>query len=112
MLYFQVRVPAWISQPPVAQLKVTFTETAESQLVTLSLANAAQIITDVLSQDPRSVYLRERYANQFYTFLIKDVHVSCKFDDAHHAVNVYRVTPAGKLCECGQPEWQCSQHGS
>lgn len=104
-------MPAWISQPPVSQLTVSFIAQAENELSALQIEeNTKNIISDVLREDPRSAYVRERYANQFYTFLIKDLHVSCKFDDTVHSVKVYRIRPAGKLCECGQPEWQCSLH--
>lgn len=72
--------------------------------------NTKEIIKNILREDPRSVYLRERYGNQFYTFLMKELHVSCKFDDTLQTVNVYRVAPAEKLCLCGMPEWQCTKH--
>uniref|UniRef100_A0A1B6KD78 TsaA-like domain-containing protein n=1 Tax=Graphocephala atropunctata TaxID=36148 RepID=A0A1B6KD78_9HEMI len=107
-----VRVPDWISQSSVSQLQVMFTPQAESLLLSLrGEDNIQRIITDVLREDPRSVYLRDRYANQFYTFLINNYHVSCKFDDNNHSVKVFRIVSAGTLCECGQPEWQCSVHG-
>lgn len=54
-------------------------------------------IISILKEDPRSVYVRERYSNQFYTFLIGNYHVSCKFDDPKHTVNVYRISPVDNL---------------
>uniref|UniRef100_A0A1B6D5Q2 TsaA-like domain-containing protein n=1 Tax=Clastoptera arizonana TaxID=38151 RepID=A0A1B6D5Q2_9HEMI len=106
-----IRVPAWIAQPPVHQLTVSFVSQAECDLAThCGENNMKNVISDVLREDPRSVYVRERYANQFYTFLIQNLHVSCKFDDTTHSVKVYRIRLAGKLCDCGQPEWQCSIH--
>lgn len=48
-------------------------------------------IVSILKEDPRSVYVRQRYSNQFYTFLIGNYHVSCKFDDSRHLINVYRI---------------------
>ncbi|XP_075216225.1 tRNA (adenine(37)-N6)-methyltransferase isoform X2 [Lycorma delicatula] len=104
--YQIVRVPDWVSDPPVSQLRVTFSANVEEHLE----YNTREIIRSILTEDPRSVYLRERYGNQFYTFLIQELHVSCKFDDTLQTVNVYRVAPAEKLCSCGIPEWQCSQH--
>lgn len=62
-----------------------------------------KMISDVLSQDPRSVYVRERYSNQFYTFLIGKYHVSCKFDDNNHAVQVYRINRASSLDDWRNP---------
>jgi hypothetical protein len=111
----QVRVPSWITQPPVHKLKVTFSDRAKAQLENIERENengenSETSIQTILQEDPRSVYLRERWGNQFYTFLICNLHVSCKFDDSAHTVSVFQVKSAGKLCKCGQPEWQCSAH--
>lgn len=107
----QVRVPEWISQTTTSRLQVRFSPQAENQLSSLETEeNMTHVITDILREDPRSVYLRDRYANQFYTFLINNFHVSCKFDDNNRSVKVFRVVAAGSVCECGQPEWQCSVH--
>lgn len=65
-------------------------------------------ISSVLREDPRSVYLRERWANHFYSFLIKDLHISCKFDDRAKVVTVFQIKPAKKCNKCGEMEWQCS----
>ncbi|XP_043487949.1 uncharacterized protein LOC122514894 isoform X2 [Polistes fuscatus] len=67
-------------------------------------------IENVLREDPRSVYLRQRWGNQFYTFLIHNLHITCKFDDSRGIVTVFHVRHAGRVCECGQPEWQCLGH--
>lgn len=53
----------------------------------------------ILQEDPRSVYVRERYANQFYTFLIGKYHVSCKFDDNKRLVQVYKIALANTLVD-------------
>lgn len=57
-------------------------------------------ITNVLREDPRSVYLRERWGSHCYVFRIADLHVSCKFNDNSHLVTVYQVfqndTPQGE----------------
>ncbi|RZF43150.1 hypothetical protein LSTR_LSTR016032, partial [Laodelphax striatellus] len=103
-----VRVPSWITDPPVSQLNVTFSDQAEEKLN----CTTREIVSSILREDPRSVYLRERYGNQFYTFLIQDLHVSCKFDNALHTVHVYRVAEADKKCSCGVLEWQCNEHNS
>ncbi|XP_067002988.1 tRNA (adenine(37)-N6)-methyltransferase [Anabrus simplex] len=112
----KVRVPAWIAQPPVSKLLVTFSDRAKAQLESLAdnsdaMEGQLNAIRSVLREDPRSVYLRERWGNQFYTFLICSLHVSCKFDDSQHTVTVFQVKSAGKMCDCGHPEWQCSVHG-
>lgn len=49
------------------------------------------IITNVLREDPRSVYLRERWGSHCYVFRIAELFVSCKFNQATHSVTVYQV---------------------
>ncbi|XP_065213747.1 tRNA (adenine(37)-N6)-methyltransferase [Planococcus citri] len=102
----QIRVPQWISEPINSQLTVTFKERANSYLdspectdETGSSENLRNTITRILEEDPRSVYVRERYSNQFYTFLIDDHHVSCKFDDTNHSVQVYKIVKASSVTE-------------
>lgn len=91
----QIRIPAWIDNPPVSTLTVVFKETALMQLN--QLGNEAEekksIITNVLREDPRSVYLRERLCSHCYVFRISDLNVSCRFNDTNHTVIVYKVFP-------------------
>lgn len=108
---FQVRVPRWITEPVLSQLTVTFKEKARSDLETIKQNQTTSsndiddkedlesCIVRILQEDPRSVYVRERYSNQFYTFLIGKYHVSCKFDDCNHCVQVYKITKADSLTE-------------
>ncbi|XP_046412525.1 uncharacterized protein LOC124175922 [Neodiprion fabricii] len=108
-----VRIPDWISRSRVSALTVTFNERALVQLNEILGDKADQqkhAIENVLCQDPRSVYLRQRWANQFYTFLIHELHISCRFDDNRHIVTVFQIRHAGRMCECGEPEWQCLGH--
>ena len=100
----------------MSRLEVKFNDTAVEQLTAIqtergeSLEEARISIKSVLQEDPRSVYLRQRWNNQFYTFLIAGLHVSCRFDDNGSVVTVFRISPANKNCECGLPEWQCTIH--
>ncbi|XP_043276871.1 tRNA (adenine(37)-N6)-methyltransferase isoform X2 [Venturia canescens] len=110
---FEVRVPDWISRPRTLSLSVTFNERALTQLNEILGDKADEqkrAIENVLREDPRSVYLRQRWGNQFYTFLIQDLHISCRFDDNRGVVTVFQVRHAGRTCECGEPEWQCLGH--
>lgn len=110
---FQVRVPDWISQPTIRSLSVIFNDRALRQLneiVNDKAEEQKRAIINVLREDPRSVYLRQRWANQFYTFLIHDLHISCRFDDNRGIVTVFQIRHAGRTCECGEPEWQCLGH--
>ncbi|XP_014218577.1 tRNA (adenine(37)-N6)-methyltransferase isoform X2 [Copidosoma floridanum] len=108
-----VRVPDWITRPEVSPLSVVFNERSLQQLreiVNDKADEKRRAVENILKEDPRSVYLRQRYGNQFYTFLIHDLHITCKFDDDRKIVTVFQVRHAGRMCECGQPEWQCSGH--
>lgn len=79
------------------QLSVDFSSRAREFLDGLDTNDIEMTIVSILKEDPRSVYVRERYSNQFYTFLIGGFHVSCKFDDANQSVNVYRISPVDNL---------------
>lgn len=108
-----VRVPDWISRPQTSALSVVFHEGALIQMNEILDDKAEEekrAIENVLKEDPRSVYLRQRWGNQFYTFLIHDLHITCRFDDARRVVTVFQVRHAGRVCECGEPEWQCLGH--
>lgn len=110
---FEVRIPEWISRPNVRTLSVVFNERALTHLNEILEDKAEEerrAIESVLREDPRSVYLRQRWGNQFYTFLIHNLHITCKFDDSRGIVTVFHVRHAGRVCECGQPEWQCLGH--
>lgn len=110
---FQVRIPDWITQSRTRSLSVVFNERALHQLNDIvhdKIDEQKSAIENVLREDPRSVYLRQRWANQFYTFLIHDLHISCRFDDNRGIVTVFQIRPAGRICECGEPEWQCLGH--
>uniref|UniRef100_A0A0A9XWA8 Nef-associated protein 1 n=2 Tax=Lygus hesperus TaxID=30085 RepID=A0A0A9XWA8_LYGHE len=94
-----VRVPSWIR--PTGQMNVIFTPDAREQMEKIDKSEMLPVIQSVLREDPRSLYVKQRYANQFYTFLISDLHVSCKFDDVSHSVSVYRVEIATSLSDRG-----------
>ncbi|EFN84634.1 Nef-associated protein 1 [Harpegnathos saltator] len=113
--FSEIRVPDWISQPRTATLSVIFNERALMQLSEIlddKVDEQKQAIENVLREDPRSVYLRQRWGSQFYTFLIHDLHITCRFDDTRGVVTVFQVRHAGRTCDCGEPEWQCLGHSS
>lgn len=113
--FSEIRVPDWISQPRTAALSVIFNERALTQLSEIlddKIDEQKQAIENVLREDPRSVYLRQRWGSQFYTFLIHDLHITCRFDDSRGIVTVFQVRHAGRTCDCGEPEWQCLGHSS
>lgn len=51
-------------------------------------------IKQVLSQDPRSVYLRTKHGSQLFTFQISHVMVTCQFDDERATVTVVQILKA------------------
>lgn len=111
--FSEIRVPNWIMQPRTTTLSVIFNERALMQLNEISddkVDEQKQAIENVLREDPRSVYLRQRWGSQFYTFLIYDLHITCRFDDSRGIVTVFQVRHAGRTCDCGEPEWQCLGH--
>ncbi|KAL6256542.1 hypothetical protein P5V15_012652 [Pogonomyrmex californicus] len=112
--FSEIRVPDWISQPRTTTLSVIFNERALMQLNEIlddKVDEQKRAIENVLREDPRSVYLRQRWGgNQFYTFLIHDLHITCRFDDSRGIVTVFQVRHAGRTCDCGEPEWQCLGH--
>ena len=98
-----IRVPSWvISSFPKS---INLTNEAEEQLNNLGKAELKPVIQRILNDDPRSTYIKQRYSNQIYTFLMSDLHISCKFDDSANSVNVYRLSRATKLSdEAGNPQ--------
>ncbi|XP_057660966.1 tRNA (adenine(37)-N6)-methyltransferase [Diorhabda carinulata] len=88
-----IRVPAWIDQPLVPRLTVVFRDRALVQLIQLGpeAEDKKTIISNVLREDPRSIYLRERWGSHCYVFRIADLHVSCKFNDSAQVVTVYQI---------------------
>lgn len=108
-----IKIPNWIANSANGKLKVEFTKKGITQLNEISQSEQLKkAIINIVEEDPRSVYLKQKLGNQFYTFLIKDVHVTCKFDDTNGVVVIYQLQKANQNCECGIPEWQCSEHGN
>ncbi|KAG5885126.1 hypothetical protein JTB14_037918 [Gonioctena quinquepunctata] len=89
----QIRVPPWIDQPATPRLTVLFKDRAIAQLNQLGSEGEEKktAITNVLREDPRSVYLRERWGSHCYVFRIAELYVSCKFNDGSRSVTVYQV---------------------
>lgn len=97
-----IRIPSWISEPPISTLTVSFSDRALAQLQELQGTNAVDrqnTITNILREDPRSVYLRTRWGNQYYTFRIAELHVSCKFEDSSHSVTVFQIRSADSVTD-------------
>ena len=81
----QVQVPDWIEEQG---LKISFTQRAINDLEkvpsTPNLKNKSdlkQAIMDVLQEDPRSNYRRDKCTDKLYFFTVDNVKVTCWFDE-------------------------------
>ena len=81
----QVQVPDWIGEQG---LEISFTQRAISDLEkvpsTQNLKNKSdlkQAIMDVLQEDPRSNYRRDKCTDKLYFFTVDNVKVTCWFDE-------------------------------
>lgn len=82
-----VKVPFWISIQSL--LKVIFSDNALLQIQELAVNQ--NLIREILENDPRSVYVREKYLSQIYNFQVDGHNVICKFDDKSRTVTVLQV---------------------
>ncbi|XP_060782622.1 tRNA (adenine(37)-N6)-methyltransferase isoform X2 [Neoarius graeffei] len=108
-------VASWIRKPPVRNLSVRFTPTAERQLADFlpphcsdtgrpkfqflkSPEEAAAAIRGVLSADPRSVYRRNRCSDRLFFFSLDTAHITCWFGDGFAEVLCVRpvMNPDGE----------------
>lgn len=82
-----VKVPNWVSNKKL--LTVIFSENAINQISELGVNK--KMIQEILENDPRSVYVREKYLSQIYNFQLSGNNVICKFDDKLGTVNVLQI---------------------
>ena len=81
----QVQVPDWIEEQG---LKISFTQRAINNLEKVILSSnlesrkcLKQAIMDVLQEDPRSNYRRDKCTDKLYFFTVDNVKVTCWFDE-------------------------------
>ena len=91
-----VKVPDWIINND-RLLKVIFSENAMQQVIELSVNRKS--IEEILENDPRSVYVREKYLSQIYNFQVDGNNVMCKFDDKLKTVTVLQIRKLQSLSE-------------
>ncbi|XP_046576688.1 tRNA (adenine(37)-N6)-methyltransferase-like isoform X2 [Haliotis rubra] len=106
-----VKTADWISN--VRKLRVRFTPTATEQLQRFSsdspdsnyrlnlfscVGDVEAAIQEVLNEDPRSVYRRQKCKDSLYFFSIDTVHVTCWFDDV--TAEVVRIQPVTFVPRC------------
>ncbi|CAG9792380.1 unnamed protein product [Diatraea saccharalis] len=95
-----VRVAPWISDPPSQSYDVRFTEDALARLNVL-IGNRAHAfksnIEMLLSEDPRSHYVRSRYPDHEYSCVLEDLSISCVFDTNSSVCTIVAVRSAEEL---------------
>lgn len=77
----------WVKD--TSKLQVLYTDTALKQILDSNVKPDS--INEILSSDPRSVYLRTNYGSQFFTFQIGECAVTSKFDDNNSTVTVLKI---------------------
>lgn len=82
-----IKVANWVLNS--SKLQVIYTDDAKNQVAELGIDS--ETINEILSADPRSVYLRTNYGSQFFTFQISECTVTSKFDDNSQTVTVLKV---------------------
>lgn len=96
-LLFHILIKIWFSEARTTKnfeiqlAKIITSSISTNYLTFLQGEQKKTIITNVLQEDPRSVYLRERMENTDYVFRIAELYVSCKFDDTTHVVTVFQI---------------------
>nr|XP_004933565.1 tRNA (adenine(37)-N6)-methyltransferase isoform X1 [Bombyx mori] len=97
-----IRVAAWINNPASQRYDVRFTDDALARLHDLigDRADAFKSnIESLLSEDPRSNYVRGRYPDHEYSCVLEDLSISCVFDRNSHVCNIIAVRNAEELQE-------------
>ena len=88
----ETKVPEWIDDQEMNQIDVHFTPRAMKQLPKMPLVNLKthadlkEAIIDVLKEDPRSNYRRDKCSDRLYYFTVDSVKVTCWFDDTEDEI--------------------------
>lgn len=97
MIYDGIRVAPWISSPPSQIYEVRFTDDVNHRLVELIGDRAPGFKTNIqslLSEDPRSNYVRSRYPDHEYSCVLEDLSISCVFDAGASVCTIIAVRSA------------------
>ena len=88
-----VKIPSWICDEKKS-VKVNFTSAALGSLKFKDQDELDQVkrsIVRILSEDPRSVYRKEKCSDKLYFFTVDSYHVTCWFDGDDDSVQVLKV---------------------
>ncbi|XP_063372816.1 tRNA (adenine(37)-N6)-methyltransferase [Cydia amplana] len=95
-----IRVAPWVADPPTQTYDVRFTDDALTRLVELIGDRAQAFKTNLISlltEDPRSTYVRTRYPGHEYNCVLEDLSISCVFDVASAVCTIIAVRSADDL---------------
>ncbi|XP_075985950.1 tRNA (adenine(37)-N6)-methyltransferase [Anticarsia gemmatalis] len=95
-----IRVAPWISNPPSQNYEVRFTDDALARLNDLIGERAQPFKANIeclLSEDPRSHYVRTRYPDHEYSCVLEDLCISCVFDANSSVCTIIAVRNAEEL---------------
>ncbi|KAG6460536.1 hypothetical protein O3G_MSEX012041 [Manduca sexta] len=95
-----IRVAPWITNPPSQTYDVQFPSEALEKLHELIGERADAFksnIESLLSEDPRSNYVRNRYPDHEYSCVLEDLSISCIFDAASSVCTITAVRNAEEL---------------
>ena len=89
-VHFITAQPSKATQDPTLVLDVTFTAEATAQLEGLegelkafrTASEATACIVEVLQQDPRGVYRKQKCSDELYPLCLDVLHIICQFGDA------------------------------
>lgn len=95
-----IRVAPWIANPPAQTYDVRFTDDALTRLTEL-IGDRAQgfkaNLECLLSEDPRSQYVRNRYPGHEYSCVLEDISISCIFDASSSVCTIIAIRNAEDL---------------
>ncbi|CAH2098278.1 unnamed protein product [Euphydryas editha] len=95
-----IRVASWVINPPSQRYHVVFTEDSLQRLNDLIGDRAQDFksnIENLLSEDPRSVYVRNRYPDHEYSCVLEDLSVSCVFNESSSTCTIITLRSAEEL---------------
>ncbi|CAG9764516.1 unnamed protein product [Ceutorhynchus assimilis] len=95
-----IKVPSWIEKAPVTKLSVVFEEEALVQLRKIepeSASESCRLISKVLQEDPRSIYLRKKWRGAPYKWRIKNLTLTCIFNNEDHTVKIMNICQDGNI---------------
>ncbi|XP_072946530.1 tRNA (adenine(37)-N6)-methyltransferase isoform X2 [Epargyreus clarus] len=97
-----IRIASWIANPPSQRYHVMFNDDTLERLHELIGARAESFKTNIeclLSEDPRSLYVRTRYPDHEYSCVLEDLSISCSFDATAGVCTIIAVRSAEELQE-------------